>query len=167
MGRASRLKQERRTSLPSDALLPSSSGALRRAGQGAITGLCIALFAVAVGVVRIFIAVQSGRGVSFDDLHILFFYVGGFVLAGSAVALLWPWAKTRMSRYALGMLGAALMLGLFLVGIYGSPQAWSHVPWATWITLSALFGVVAGRTFATWEQPRVTVHAVRKTRGQR
>jgi len=105
------------------------------------------MLALVAGALRISIALLRGRTISFDDLHILAFYVGGFIVAGSVVGLAWPLTRTPIGRYSVGVLGAALMLGVFITGIDGSPLNWDSDYRFIWLLCTLIFGVAFGRSF--------------------
>ena len=153
MGRARRLKQERRPTPAASARFPGPSGMFSRVFWGAATGLFFAAMALLVGAVRIFIAIANGRQISFEDLHVFAFYGGGFILAGVVTGLLWPFTRTAVGRYAVAAFAAGTMLGLFVVGIEASPDAWSEAVWFSAIACTFFFGGILGRIFRTWREP--------------
>jgi hypothetical protein len=113
------------------------------------------MLALVFGALRISMALLRGRRISFDDLHILAFSVGGFIVAGSMVGVAWPLTRTSLGRYSVGVLGAAMMLGVFITGIDGSPLHWDHGYRFTWLLCTLIFGVAFGRSFRADHVPTV------------
>src|SRR5688500_12137469 len=129
MGLKSRLKRERRERGEAAYRRPAPPGLFGRIYWGALGGLFVAALALVAGALRIALALLRGREIPFDDLHVLGYYVGGFVLAGVIVGLLLPFARSTLARLATGVLGAGVMLGSFVIGIAGSPAGWDGAAW--------------------------------------
>lgn len=121
---------------------------LQRAFLGALGGAFFAALALAVGAVRIVIALAGGTRIESEELQWVVFYVGGFVLAGAAVGLLWPLTRTGAGRYIVGVLGAAIGLLMMMRGVYGPPPVWDAGHWFSWVVCTSVFGIFLGRQLA-------------------
>lgn len=153
MGRKSRLKRARRDRGGPVVRLGGPSGALGRIYWGALSGLFFAVFALLAGALRIVVALARGREIAFDDLQFLLYYVGGFILAGVAVGLLFPLARSTWARYGVGILGAGVLTGTFTIGIAGSPAEWDGASWFSWSLSTLFFGILLARMIRDWQIP--------------
>ena len=119
---------------------------LRRALTGALYGSfagALAL-ALAVGGIRIVFALVGGTRITLEELRGFVFYVGGFVLAGAVVGLLWPLTRTVRGRYGVGGAGAGVGFFVMMQGFFGLMPAWDGARWFTWVSGSFLFGAMLG-----------------------
>jgi hypothetical protein len=112
---------------------------------GAAYGLFGAVFALLIGALRIAIALAKGRHIRFDDLHILGFYIGGFIAAGAIIGVLWPFTRTRSGRYGVSIFGASIFVSSFTVGIFGRPTLWEGAVIFSWAVSSMLFGAMLAK----------------------
>jgi hypothetical protein len=117
---------------------------LRRALTGALYGAFAGALALAVGAIRIVFALAGGTRISFEELRGFVFYVGGFVLAGAVVGLLWPLTRTARGRYAVGVAGAGVGFFVMMQGFFGLMPAWDGARWFAWVGSTFFFGAMLG-----------------------
>ena len=115
--------------------------ALLRLAAGMLVGTLMACIFVAIGVLRVVAALIMGARVRFEDLHLLLYYVGGFVAAGAVIGLASPLGRHPIGRYSLGVLAAAIVFGVFAFGESGSPRNWDDATWFASILCSLIFGI--------------------------
>lgn len=109
------------------------------------------LFFLAFGALSILAALASGRRMSFDEfVWPVFCYVGGFILAGAVMGLLWPLARTDLRRYAIAVVGAGLALLVMMSGYLGLMTIWDGSHWFAWVVCTLIFGAALGRQLVKW-----------------
>lgn len=111
---------------------------------GAAVGAVLALFAILVGMIRMVVALVAGTRLSFEELGLLAYYVGGFVAGGALAGLLWPFRRWIGGYYGLGV----IVMGFVAFGIAlaedGPVAGWSSATWLMIVVLSLVFGLALG-----------------------
>ena len=91
-----------------------------RVVEGATMGGFVAALCLAIGVVRIIVALVFDRGFAelrWQDALVLAAYVGGFVTAGALLGALAPLRRTKLGALLMGILGAGTAFTAFGLGI--------------------------------------------------
>jgi len=119
------------------------SGFVRGILKGVAAGAVVALLALAVGVVRLVIALASGRGMALPtgrDLRDIGFYVAGFMLAGAFLGVVWPHVRGKFAYYAAG--SVAGMILMLMITVAGETSLSSVSRWSWWgaVLLGTFFG---------------------------
>lgn len=115
--------------------------------EGAAFGALFAGFFLFVGVIRITLALISGRSIRMDGLAFgVLFYALSFAVAGAVIGILRPWARMAVSRYLLGVLGATIAATLMMGGVAGAPHRWGAVEYAFIAVVGTVFGLMLGRS---------------------
>lgn len=117
---------------------------MRRALTGALYGAFAGAFALAIGAIRILFALAGGTRINLEELRGFVFYVGGFVLAGAVLGLLWPLTRTVPGRYAVGVAGAAVGMFVMMQGFFGLTPSWDGSHWFAWVGSTLIFGAGLG-----------------------
>ena len=121
------------------------AAAARRAAGGAALGALLAVFLLAVGLVRVAIARLSGRRVAMDGFEFgAALYALGFAAAGAVVGALWPLRRSLLGRYALGVIGATVVAAFIARAADGPVSGWGGAQYVTIGIMGVIFGAVAG-----------------------
>ncbi|HEU5077079.1 MAG TPA: hypothetical protein VFU02_22970 [Polyangiaceae bacterium] len=78
-------------------------------GGGALMGVALLLLGLARAVVALALGAHLATPTS-RDLHSALTYVAAFAVAGAVTAALWPLRKTLIGAYALGYIGAGIVV---------------------------------------------------------
>jgi hypothetical protein len=87
--------------------------------RGASLGLLMGALCIGVGIVRWIVFLLSGEkltAVSFGDLRVAAFYVGGFALAGAVVGGLLPRFRGSLATYVSFALGGMVVAATIVAG---------------------------------------------------
>ena len=142
MGRQSRLRQERRQQQAAAWAARETYTYWRGLRRGALVGAFIAALALLVGSARIGFALAAGQRIQFDELHVLFYYVGAFVVGGAVVGLLWPLRRAQFGNLGVALAGVTMGMLLLLRGIHGPYAQWGGREWLMLLLLSPVFGLI-------------------------
>jgi hypothetical protein len=129
-------------------MLSPVSPHLLRVRNGAAAGFAIALFAIAVGLVRALWAIVAGTSLDFAGfLPAIAWYVGGFVIAGGFAGLVWPRQDSPARRRLVFIASMAIVVGVIVCLAAGSPGSWPLSDWLIWLGLSVAFGLAASHGY--------------------
>jgi hypothetical protein len=121
----------------------------RRVREGAAFGGILAAICVLIGVGRAALALIGGAGIAALQVHdvvVLGTYALGFVVAGAVVGLLSPVRRTRLGALLLGLLAAAVGIGVFVLGILsGSGPEKRAGLIVAWAVCTVIFGALLAR----------------------
>ena len=119
-----------------------------RLGGGAAIGLFFAAAGLGIGLVRALVVSLGGATVSADNLGVgILLYTGGFVVAGVVVSLLWPWRRDFIGRFALGIIGAAIVFTFIARMESGPVGTWGRDEAIQILVFALLFGLPMGWQF--------------------
>jgi hypothetical protein len=117
---------------------------LRGAIYGALFGCIMAVLAIGVGLVRALALTLSGgtvAGLTRDDVRLLAFYVGGFIVAGVVAGALGPLLPGRFGTYVRFATGGIVGMIAIAVAIDGSLEALDTAEWILVSTTGVVFGL--------------------------
>jgi hypothetical protein len=107
---------------------------------GAAGGFAAALIIIAFGLVKFLILRHQGaplKAISFDDVRVLLFYVGGFVLAGGFVGASRPILSSGRKTYSVFAAAGAIAMNFLALS-----DGLARMHWFSFVMFSVLGAIV-------------------------
>ena len=117
---------------------------LGAAWGGVLAGICLL-----VGLIRAVLFLATGgstAALKSEDLHLLGFYVGGFIAAGGLVGALRPFMSSRLGVYGVLALGGVVVMNTIAAADKGF-AAMDRVDWTAMTVIGAIFGLAGAYGF--------------------
>lgn len=116
---------------------------LKRIVSGSLVGGAVGVLCILVGVVRgLYFIARGGHiaPVTPEEIRLLSFYVGGFIVAGAFISAIWPLLSSGLAQYfGFSLSGIVVMFGV-LAGDKGGLAAHGLTDWIVAILLGVFFG---------------------------
>ena len=119
-------------------------------GRGAALGLLAGALMIGVGIARAaYFLLRGGHlsAISYDDLRLVIYYMGGFGVAGGLLGLLLPRYQGVVATRVLFAVAGMVVMTAIAASDAGGLRAHDRIDWLFLLPLGAIFGLAFGWTW--------------------